>query len=386
MRGNLIVGLDIGTAFIRVAVCENLKGNKLPRVLALVKKESRGLKRGYVVNFDEAAESIRAAIAEAEKIVKVSLRSVVLGLGGVPLAGKIGEGQIIVSRADLEITEGDVTRVIEASELSLTDLSNRRIIHTIPLAFKLDGERVIGRPEGMKGTKLEVKTFFVTYLTQPLNNLVKVVEQAGLTVEDIIAAPLAAGLAALTPNQKAVGAILVNIGSQTTSIAVFEDGLPIALQIFPLGSTDITNDIALGLRLPPEEAEKVKLGIEPMLVAKKKLDEIVEARLSDMFELIEGQLKKLGRNGLLPAGVILTGGGSGLEGIEKLAKDALRLPARVLNINPDTQQLPIKDAGAIVAYGLALFGSGGENEDSFGLKMIHRTKHRFFRWVKELWP
>ncbi|MEK7505180.1 MAG: cell division protein FtsA [Patescibacteria group bacterium] len=382
MRNEIVVGLDIGTAYTRVTVGER-GANKLPRLLATVKKDSRGLRRGYVVNFDEAVEAVRATLQEAEKVAKLKLRSVVLGIGGVPLMGKIGEGQIIVGRPDLEINEGDVTRAIEASELSLTDLANRRLIHTIPLAFKLDGERVMGRPEGMKGTKLEVKTFFVTCLTQPLNNLVKVVERAGYLVDDIVASPLAAGLVALTPSQKAVGAALVNIGSHTTSIAIFEDGLPIGLQVFPVGSADITNDIALGLRLPPEEAERVKLGIEPMLTAKKKLDEIIEARLSDMFELIESQLKKLGRNGLLPAGVIITGGGSNLDNIDKLAKDALRLPARVLTLGNES---PLKDPGYLVAYGLTIFGTDQETAGGLSRGIVGIITRKFTAWLKELWP
>ncbi len=375
------MGLDIGTAYVR-ATASTWGQDKLPHILASVKKESRGLRRGYVVNFDEAVEVVHATLQEIEKALKQKVRRVVLGVGGIPLSGKVGEGQIIVSRPDLEINEGDVTRAIESSELSLSDLANRQIIHTIPLSFKLDGERVMGRPEGMKGTKLEVRTFFITCLTQPLNNLTRVVERAGYVVDDLVASPLAAGLVALSPSQKAVGSALVNIGSHTTSIVVFEDGLPIGLQVFPVGSGDITNDIALGLRLPPEEAERVKLGIEPMLTTKKKLDEIIEARLSDMFELIEGQLKKLGRNGLLPAGVIITGGGSNLENIDRLAKDALRLPARVLNLD---HHGPLKDPGFIVSYGLTIFGSSEEG-GGFGSRLFTQTKNRFFSWLKELWP
>ncbi len=371
---------------MRIAVCELDAGNKTPRVLALIKKESRGLRRGYVVNIDETTESIREAVAEAERTVKQRLRNVFLAVGGAPLSSRLSDGQVIVSRADSEITDHDVARVIEASEANLTDLANKKILHTIPLFYKLDGQKIIGRPEGLKGNKLEVKTLFITCLIQHLNNLIRAAEAAGLVVDDIVAAPLAASLVALTPAQKAAGVVLTNIGAQTTSIIVFEEGLPLSLQVFPIGSTDITNDIALGLRVPIEEAEKIKLGQDGGLVLKKKLEEIVEARLSDMFELIDNHLKKMGRAGLLPAGIVLTGGGGQIEGIDKLARANLRLPARILTTEATATTRPPKDSAWLVAYGLTMFGYNLDPEESYGLKLISRGKHKFFRWLRELWP
>lgn len=388
MARRIIAGLEVGTANIRLAINESLGRGRPPRVLALIKKPSRGLRRGYVLNVDEAAAAVREAIAEGEKTIKQKIKRVFLGLGGVTLESKMGEGQIIVARADTELGALDVTRAIEQSETTVANLVNSRVIHTIPIQFKLDGKKILGRPEGMRGSKLEVKTLFITCLSQHLTSLLRVTELAGLVVEDIIAAPVAAALTLLNQTQRAAGCLLANIGSQTTSIVVYEDGLPVALQVFPIGSTDITNDIALGLRVTLEEAERIKVGMESNVVTKKKLDEIIEARLGDMFELIDGQLKKIGKSGLLPAGLILTGGGSNVPGVEQLARQTLRLPARLAQSEDGDPVFRerIKDAAWAVAYGLCLFGQTADAEESLGWKIARRTRGTFLQWLKELLP
>ena len=388
MGRTIVTGLDVGTASVRVAVCEIIKGARHPKVLALVKTESRGLRRGYVINQEELSQVIRTVIGEAERQAQVRIKNIFLGLGGVTLESRIGENQIVVSRADTEITENDINRVIELAETSLPDMANNRIIHTIPIYFKLDGKKIPGRPEGMRGTKLEVRVLFIVCLDQHLNGLVRAVESASVSVKDIVAAPLAAGFTALNTQQKTVGCVLTNIGSQTTSIAVFEDGIPISLQILPIGSMDITNDIALGLRVPLDEAERLKLNGDQLLTFRKKLDEIIEARLSDMFDLIERHLKKIGRSGLLPAGIIITGGGGNIENISGLAKEELHLPARVFTPTGENQGRPIlKDSNWVVAYGLCLFGLGGDNIEISIIPGIFRgVKRTFIHWLKELWP
>lgn len=388
MARTIVAGLDIGTSAIRLLVGEALQENKTPRILAQVKKESRGLRRGYIVNFEETLTNLKDAVREAERQAKTKIKNTVLGIGGITLEAKNSDGQVAVSRADLEIAENEIQRVMEASESNLANFQNRSILHTIPLSFKLDGLSVPGQPLGMTGRKLEVKTFFIHCLTQHLNDLVRVASQAGLEVEDVMASPLAASLPALTVKQKIAGCVLINIGSQTTSLVVFENDLPISLQVLPLGSNDVTNDIALGLRIPLEEAEVIKLGGNETPTLRRKLDEIIEARLSDIFDLVEAHLKKIGRSGLLPTGAILVGGGSNIQNIEKLAKNALRLPIRVF----DPATVPhlknqIRDAGWVVAYGLCLFGLGEDNEDQFGSNRIFNTTKNFFlKWLKSFWP
>jgi cell division protein FtsA len=352
-----------------------------------VRKESRGLRRGYVVNVDEAVQSLREAVREAERQAKNRIRNVVLGIGGITLEAKTSEGQIAVARPDAEVTEHDITRVIEVSESNLGDLSNRKVLHTFPMWFKLDEQKVLGRAEGLRGRKLEVKTLSIYCFSQHLNDLVHVAEQAGLIVEDIVASPLAASLPTLSANQKMAGCALINIGAQTTSLITFEEGLPISLQVFPIGSNDVTNDIALGLRVSIEEAEKMKLESGNLYNLKKKLDEIIEARLSDMFELVENHLKKIGRNGLLPAGAIIVGSGSNVDNIEKLAKETLHLPARIFDPGTNPQlKGQIKDTGAVVAYGLSLFGLGLNEEEAAGGRLLQTTGKSFIRWLRELLP
>ncbi|MEX0918592.1 MAG: cell division protein FtsA [Candidatus Paceibacterota bacterium] len=387
MSRHIVTGLDIGTATIRVAVCEYKKGSNLPRVLALVKKNSRGLKRGYIWQFDEVVETIKTAVAEAERQSGLRLKRVFTSIGGISLESRVAYGQVAPSRIDSEITVFDIDRAIDASEAALPENKNKSIIHRIPLGFKLDGRKVLGRAEGLKGTKLEARTLFILYSTQHLNDLMNAIESAGLQVEDVLAAPLAASFSTLTKLQKTSGCILANIGAQTTTTVVFEESIPISLQIFPIGSTDITNDIAIGLQVDIGDAEAIKIGHKSADVPRRKLEEIIEARLSDIFELIDNHLKKLGFGGLLPAGIIISGGGAKVENIDNLAKKYLKLPARTADeaiIGSSRNQ--IKDAVWAIAYGLCLFGADAEAEESLGLRVVRKTKLQFMRWLKELLP
>ncbi len=379
----LITGLDLGTATLRLAVCRPGSGKKPPEVVALIKKSTRGLRRGYVINFDEAVETVQEALLEAEKAAGTKIRRVWLGLGGVTLESRLAEGGIAIVSGTGEIGARDIERAVTESEKALPEMANKYILHRIPISFKLDGERILGRPEGLKGNKLEARVLFVLTAQQHLKDLIAVVEAAGAKVEDVVAAPLVAALVVLSKQQKAVGCVLVNIGSHTTSIVVFEEGLPLALKVFPIGSTDITNDIALGFKIPLEDAERLKRGEHDPTTKRKKLDEIIAARLSDIFELVEAHLKKIGRSGLLPAGIVITGGGSNLSHIEVLAKDYFRLPAR-LGSEPKLKSV---DATWSVAYGLCLFGADASvAEESLGSNFVKHTSKSLLAWLSELIP
>ena len=170
--------MDIGTNWIRLVVCEQKNGDSVPQVLALVKRQSKGLRRGYVINLEETTQSIREALDDAERIVRSRIRKVIVGVGGLSLGSKTAEGGVVASRPDSEITESDLGRAVEASEAALTDMANKQILHRIPLSFKLDGEKVLGRPEGLRGSKLEVKTLFITGGTQHLRDMVRAAEEA----------------------------------------------------------------------------------------------------------------------------------------------------------------------------------------------------------------
>ncbi len=380
MARNIITGIDVGTSSIRVLVSEYVKGKNGLQVIGTAHKESRGLRHGYIVNFDDAAASIAEAVREAERSAKVKISRALLSVGGVSLGTLTGEASIAVSRADAEVNDVDVKRVIGASESNLRDRVNRKILHTIPLGYKIDGKKVLVRPHGMKGGILEVRTLFVTCLEQHLEDLVSAVEAAGVRVDDVIAAPIAESSVALSKLQKKAGCVLANIGAETVSISVFEEGIPVSLQVFPIGSTDITNDIALGLKVPLEEAERIKKFRDEGNL-KRKVDEIIEARLSDIFELIEAHLRKIGKNGLLPAGIILTGGGAIIGAIEDLAKSSLRLPAKVATPRD------IRDLSWSIAYGLCLLGlNPNAADESLGVKIAKQSGSNVIGWLKQFLP
>ncbi|MCX6712616.1 MAG: cell division protein FtsA [Candidatus Vogelbacteria bacterium] len=382
----IITGLDIGTSWIRIAVCERKNGQEHPHILALVKKSSNGLRRGYITNLEEVIDCLKGAIAEAEKASKLKIRHVCLGVGGATLESRQSDGGTLVARADYEVVESDIRRAVEDSQNSLPDMQNRQILHRVPIMFKLDGKRVLGTPEAMKGSKLEVRTMFVTYSKQHLKDFVAVAEEAGLIVDDIIASPLASSSVLLSKIQQASGSVLANVGSQTTSIAVFEENLPLSIHIFPIGSTDITNDIALGLRIPIEDADRIKKHEQEPEGPRRKLDEIIEARLSDIFEYIEVHLKKIGRNGLLPAGIIICGGGSGIPGIDLLAKDYFKLPARTAEparLGGNNQTI---DPSWAVAYGLCSYNYDNELENPTNSPGNRDWIKTIMRWFREFMP
>lgn len=386
---NITVGIDIGTQSTRVIVGEYGSADNAPNIIGMGAAESRGIRHGYVNNKAEAQKCLGKALLEAERGSKIKIRRAFAAVGGLSLDSIMGTGLAVISKADDEVTDLDVKRAVAESEKSLGTLPNRRILHAVPVRWKLDGKEIWGRPIGMKGLKLEVKTLFVTCLEQHLNDMVEVIENSGVEVIDVVASPIAASLVTLTKRQKTAGSVLVNIGAETVSMVVFENDVPIFLHIFPIGGADITNDIALGLKIPIEEAEEVKIGSYQMAnYPRKKLDEIIEARLTDIFELVENYLKKIGRSGLLPAGIILTGGSAQLSIIENLAKETLKLPSKI--ITPDLIQNSkgkIKDSSWAVAYGLLMLSNKLSQEDEGLLKtFLAKAKTLLHTSLKELLP
>jgi cell division protein FtsA len=185
MTKNIIAGIDIGTSSIRVVVCEYDKNSDCPTVLSFAKKPSRGLRRGYIINFDETVANLKEAIQEAERGAKIKIKRAYLGIGGVTMESRFSEGTIVVSRADLEITKNDVKRAIDEAENNLPDMNNRAVLHRFPAGFKIDGKKILGQPEEMLGTKLETKALFITCSKQHLKDFVRAVEEAGVIVDDI---------------------------------------------------------------------------------------------------------------------------------------------------------------------------------------------------------
>ncbi len=390
MAERIITGIDVGTYHVKVAIARIPKttGDRtpLPEIIGTGYAESRGLKSGYIINTEEVARSIKSAVAQAEKSAGVIVKKAHIAIGSIGLEETYSRGEIIPARADSEVTSTDVEKVMQDSEERIIDhLPNRRILHSIPLRYLVDGNEVLGRPQGMRGTKLEVDSLFITSYEQHISDLMSTIEQIGIYVEDVIASPLAASFVMLNKNQKRAGCVLANIGAETTSIVIFEDATPISLKIFPLGSNDITNDIALGLKVPIEEAEKIKRGVMTSATfSKKRLDEIIQNRLTAIFSLVDSHLKKIKRDGLLPAGIILTGGGSSTHNITDIAKNVLSLPARTatLEIGKNTK---VKDATWAVAYGLCMWGAS-DMEDTSTVGIVKQTKKNLFSWFNQFLP
>lgn len=386
MKDRVIVGIDVGTYQVKVVVSRLQEKDKtsLPQIIGTGFAESRGLRNGYIVNQEDATRSIQSAVFQAEKSSGISIKQAYLSISSVGVDEIFSHGEIITSRADSEVTDSDIEKVSEDSEERVQEhIPNRKILHDVPLSFTLDGERVLGRPNGLRGTKLEVDAMFVNVIEQHLSDLIDAVEAAGVSVEDVIAAPLATGFVVLSKAQKRAGCVVANLGAETLSLAIYENNLPLSLKVFPVGSNDITNDIALGLKVPLEEAEKIKRGGNNTY-SKRKIDEIVSSRLADIFELIDAHLKKIKRDGLLPAGVILTGGGANLSGIEDAGKAALRLPSRVSGLDPSTNG-KLKDPTWAVAYGITVWGASNQN-DGGGLNMAKHAKKSILKWFSQFLP
>lgn len=392
MSSKVTVGIDIGTYEVRVVVAEQSEDGSLPRVLGTGRAESKGLRHGYTINIEDVTKSVKIAVAQAEKSSGIKAKKAFISVGGVGLSGITSQGSTVVSRADQKITEADVEQALAVAEESIQPalIQNKKIIYSIPVSWKVDGKPVLGRVLGMTGVKLETKALFVTCIEHHLDDLVEAIEEAGIKVVDVVASPIAASFVVLSKSQRIAGCVLANIGAETVSIVVFENQIPISLEVFGIGGSDITNDIALGLKISLEEAESIKLGgITATNFSKKKLEEIISARLGDIFELIEVHLKKIGKSGLLPAGIIITGGSSSLGLIEDLARSYLRLPSRIASLNigenltgEKNGKFQIRDSSWSVAYGLCVVGNMPDEEETIGLKK--RGKNLFGSVIQAL--
>lgn len=417
MTRYLSVGIDVGTHTTRVAVSELAALGELPRIIGTGSSDTSGLRHGYIVNITEAVRSIKEAVVRAEKSANVKIKKAVVSIGGISLESSSTVGEAIISKVDGEITELDVDKAFQASREKIPNLANRKIVHRIPLGYKLDGKMVFGRPIGMKGLRLEAQVLYITTIAQHLDDLIRALELAGIEVEDVAASPIAASLVTLTKTQRTAGCVLVNIGGETTSIAVFENDLPLMVIVLPIASTDITNDIALGIRRPIEEAEDLKRGIiSNSDISKKKLDEIISARLLEIFEMVQMHLKKIGRNELLPAGIVLTGGGSGIATAEDLARATLRLPAQIgmpklsqsknlssrqaggsgTSTTKDDEREQVRlnaqsaDPSWAVAYGLCILGANDSYASDFSpstsTEKINSLMKQLMLWAKQFLP
>ena len=350
-KNNIIVGLDVGTSKVR-AIVASIKGKEelRPKIIGVGESNSLGMRKGVVVDIEEMTKSIKRAIDQAERSSGLNIEKAYVSVGGSHIKAKTSKGIVAVSRADEEVSEDDVLRAINnASAVSLDP--NREVLHVIPREFNIDGQEGIQDPRGMTGVRLEVDTLIVEGLTPYIKNLRKCLANAQVEIEGLVLNVLAASNAVLTRKQKELGVLILDFGGGTVGMTVYEERKLIHINVLPIGSYHITNDLAIGLRTSVEVAEKVKLAYGSCLayeVGKKetidlsKIDEkeegvanrreisrIIEARIDEIFSLVNKELKKINRERLLPAGAILIGGGSKIPEIIDLAKEKLKLPVQL---------------------------------------------------------
>lgn len=345
----IYIGLDIGSTKVCCIVGLHEEGAALPSVIGVGTAPTSGMRKGVVVDVEETVTSITAAVDEAERISGVAIDRATISIDGAHVSSQNSKGVIAVGRADQEVMVDDLVRVEEAAT-AIQLQPNREIIQVFPRSYSVDGQQNIKDPVGMHGVRLEVESHIITGSVPAIKNLDRSIHQAGIAIQGQVLVPLAAARAVLTKRQKELGVALVDIGGGTTGVAVYEEGDILYSSVLPVGAGHITNDLAIGLKTSIDTAEKIKLKYvrahvskanlsekirieelddEDNLVTRKQLQNIAGARLDEIFHLVRLELRKVGKDVMLPGGVVLTGGGAKMPGIEELAKEALQLPAVV---------------------------------------------------------
>ena len=345
---NIFIGLDVGSTKVCCVVGLVEEASAHPSIIGVGVAPAEGMRKGVVVDVEETVSSITAAVDEAERISGVPIDRATINIDGAHVSSMNSTGLIAVGRANQEIALEDVRRAEEAA-VAVQLPPNREIIQMFPRSFNVDGQTNIKDPVGMNGVRLEVEAHIVTGATPAIKNLQRAVYQAGIDIEGQVMVPLAAARAVLSKKQMELGVAVVDIGGGTTGIAMYEEGEILYSSVLPVGAAHITNDIAIGLRTDIEVAEKIKLKyvnadgakigateklrIEELgddgVVSRRDLYNIVNARLEEIFHMVRQELKHVGKDGLLPGGVVLTGGGAKLPGIAEVAKAALELPVTI---------------------------------------------------------
>ncbi len=344
---NLIVGLDIGTSKVVAIVAEINDENEI-EIIGLGSCRSRGLKKGVVVNIESTVQTIRSAIQEAELMAGCNIHAVFTGIAGNHIRSLNSHG--IVAIRDNEVTAGDIERVIDAAK-AVAIPADQKILHIIPRDFIIDGQEGIKEPIGMSGVRLEAKVHIVTGAVSAAQNIIKCVRRCGLEADDIVLEQLASSYSVLTEDEKDLGVCLVDIGGGTTDLAVFTNGAISHTSVIPIAGDHVTNDIAVALRTPTQNAEEIKVqhacalaqlansdetvevpsvGNRPLRrMSRQTLAEVVEPRYVELFSLVQAELRRSGYERQIVAGIVLTGGSSNMQGVVELAEEVFHMPVRV---------------------------------------------------------
>jgi len=344
---NLIVGLDIGTSKVVAMVAELSADGKL-QVIGMGSHESKGLKKGVVVNIEATVNAIQRALEEAELMADCKIQRVYTGIAGSHIRSFNSTGMVPIR--DREVTPMDVDRVIETAR-AMPIPTDQQVLHILTQEFIIDGQDGVREPLGMSGVRLEVKVHIVTGAVSAAQNIVKCVRRCGLEVSDLILQPLASSLAVLTEDEKELGVCLVDIGGGTTDVAIFREGAIRHTAVIPIAGDQITNDIAMALRTPTQEAEELKVrhgcslrqladaretidvpGVgdrPPRELSRQTLAEVIEPRVEELYSLVQRVLRESGYEELLSSGIVLTGGSSVMRGMVELGEEIFHMPVRL---------------------------------------------------------
>lgn len=409
-QSNILIGIDVGST--KVVTCIGKAEEGKLDIIGIGKSANQGVRKGVIVDVEETVSAISESLDLAEKMAGVASSSAVVGISGPHIESETSRGVVAVARPDGEIAVEDTLRAVENAR-NIPGKPNRDMLHVIPQRFIIDGQEEIKDPTGMSGIRLEVEAQIISASTNAVKSLARAVNQSGLAISEIVFSPIATAKILLTKRQMDIGVILVDIGASCSSYAVFEEGDLICSGVIPVGSTHITNDIAIGLRTNIELADTIKLKYGyaiPEKVSEKeeielsKLDkneegtasikyvsEIIEARLNEIFLMIKDKLREIDRDGTLPAGIVLTGGGAKIAGIVELAKATMCLPAQVgkpvLEISGlvDNVDDPVYSTG----IGLMVWGKnqiGGSNSFDFDVDGVNGMIGKIKSLFKNLIP
>lgn len=404
-KDNLVVGLDIGTTKVCAIVGEVTHDGI--DIIGIGSHPSKGLRKGVVVNIEATVESIKKAIEEAELMAGCDITSVYAGIAGGHIKGINSHG--IVAVKNKEVSENDISRVIDAAQAVAIPM-DREVIHVIPQEFIVDDQDGIKEPLGMSGVRLEAKVHIISAAVTSAQNIVKCANRCGLNVNDIVLEPLASAEAVLSSDEKELGVVMVDIGGGTTDIVVFSEGSIVYTSVLTLGGNHITNDIAVGLRTPVGEAEKIKQkygcalasliqknetievpsvgGRKPRVLSRQILSEIIEPRVEEIFSLVRQEMVKSGFEEMIASGVVLTGGATLLSGMPELAEQVFDFPVRRgipkgMGGLVDVVKSPMYSTGV----GLVMCGSKSLQDARFKVRddgVYQKVKERMKNWIVEI--
>ncbi len=348
IHGKMITGIDIGTSSVKVAVGERI-GGKISLV-HVAKESCGGLRRGAVIDVVEVSRTVNRALAEIRKFSKAATKNIYLSIGTSQVGMQVSRGIVAVSRADAEIYQDDIDRAVRASQ-AVNLPQNRMIVHTLTREFVVDGVGDITDPLGLSGSRLEVQSVIVDAFSPHVKSLIRSVELAGGEISGLVFAPLVAARAALSKRQRDLGVVLIDIGFGTTGMSVYEENKLISVAKFPVGSGNISNDLGIGLKIPIDAAEEIKLKYGSAVardvntkdviditklvhgakgpVSRRFIADIIESRVGEIFDLVNTELKSRQKFAELPGGVVIVGGGAKLPGVSDLAKQDMRLSAQI---------------------------------------------------------